>query len=75
VTVATLWATSEAGKCFARPSPFMSAATTLQPSETKRLVIARPKPDAAPVQMRSGISWGESKVRYGGKGWFAYQSR
>ena len=39
----------EEEKCFARPSPFMSAATTLQPSETKRLVIARPKPDAAPV--------------------------
>ena len=33
---------------FARPSPFMSAATTFAPSARNFLTVAKPKPDAAP---------------------------
>jgi len=38
------------------PVPKRSAATTLQPSETKSRVIARPKPDAAPAKRRGSVS-------------------
>ena len=38
-------------KLFARPSSFISAATTFAPSATNRWVMALPKPEAAPFQM------------------------
>ena len=52
VTVATLW--SELVKFFCSAPSFMSAATTLHPSDTNRVVVARPKPDAAPRDERRG---------------------
>ena len=43
-------------------SEFMSAAITLAPSETKRRVVARPKPDAAPTAASGLLCEGSSGV-------------